>query len=206
MGDGGTCDDDAFERALDAATALSTASSPAGDALGDYVRVTNPVGPILLFPGGTYRLSRTLNLVRQVILKGEGRTGIAEGNSILFFDEPSAVPGGPGTPVTDIAVHVPCTVPGFKADVPAGRADGSVISDLAILGNNPSPTSTSVPPGPLLPDGSVDLSVPLDDVPGHGIVLFGRAHIVRCTVNNFAVDGNHIATDPIGIKTPTSRD
>jgi Pectate lyase superfamily protein len=141
-GDGKTYDDDAFERAINAVAALSTASRPFGDPLGDYVRMTNLVGPILFIPRGTYRLSRTLDLVRQVILQGEGGTDISEGNSILFFDGPGEAPGGPGTPVTGIAVHVPRTVPGFKVDVPAGRADGSVISDLAILGNNP---STSVP-------------------------------------------------------------
>jgi hypothetical protein len=88
----------------------------------------------------------------------------------LFFDGPRAVPDGPGTPATSIAVHVPRTVPGFKVDVPAGRADGSVISDLAVLGNNPSPTSTSVParratpPGSQAVDGAVDLITPLESV------------------------------------------
>jgi polygalacturonase len=60
VGDGKTYDDDSFERAIDAVAALSTASSPFGDALGDHVCVTNPVGPILFIPQGTYRLSRTL--------------------------------------------------------------------------------------------------------------------------------------------------
>jgi hypothetical protein len=60
VGDDKTYDDDAFERALDAVAALSTASSLFGDALGDYVRVTNPVEPILFISQGTYRLSRTL--------------------------------------------------------------------------------------------------------------------------------------------------
>jgi hypothetical protein len=52
VGDGRTHDDDEFERALAAVTALSTASSPAGDALENYIRVTNPVGPILLILWG----------------------------------------------------------------------------------------------------------------------------------------------------------
>jgi polygalacturonase len=47
VGDGKTYDDDAFERAIDAVAALSIASNPFGDALGDYVHVTNSVGPIL---------------------------------------------------------------------------------------------------------------------------------------------------------------
>jgi len=79
VGDGKTYNNDAFERALDAVAALSTDSSPAGDAIENYVRVTNPVGPILFIPRGTYRLSRTLNLIRQVILQGEESTGIAAG-------------------------------------------------------------------------------------------------------------------------------
>jgi hypothetical protein len=72
VGDGETYDDDAFERALVAVAVLSTASSPFGDALGDYVRVTNPIGLILFIPRGTYRLSRTLESRPSGHPQGEG--------------------------------------------------------------------------------------------------------------------------------------
>jgi hypothetical protein len=124
----------------------------------------------LYFPAGTYKLTETLNIKRQIHLYGDVGTQSAVYPSILYYAE---------TDIVGLILHNGATfastsgVPTLDGSGGAGSAGGSIIERLYFR------------------RGVSAQALPIDDI-SHGIVFKTRARVQDCLIAGWAGDGIHI--------------
>jgi Pectate lyase superfamily protein len=183
-GDGTTDDFDAFQRAIEAISALS--GLPAGD----------PLAPsaILYVPTGQYRMRSSLRLHQAVTIQGTGPRG-----SRLVFDPGLEGSGSRSAATAGVIFDMRLRDPDDHSLGYAALAQASVIRDLSVEAierfHPPVRSSTGEwvfrgPPG----WEEMDDDEPFHDGTFSGIVLYTRAQVENCSILGFRHDGIHINT------------
>lgn len=158
---------DAFKAAIRAASPDANVDPTPPDPNPFPNAIVEPRGGIVLVPFGKWYLADTINIVREIILKGVSGAGREGAGSVLFF------PSGK----TGIIVHRYNTSPLEANVLPStkqrqGRGDYSIISDVFLQMESPRT-------GPV----------------ADGIKLYARASIQNCFIKTFSRDGIHIVTN-----------
>jgi photosystem II stability/assembly factor-like uncharacterized protein len=175
-GDGVTDDSHAFQRALNAIEALS----PFTDVYGTFTDVR---GAILEIPFGSYVLTKTLRIRRQMIIQGVSGAGDFAGTRLVFAPD-----------IDGISIERQHSGPLTHSGGAFG--DWTVIRDLAVQSDNTHSYANRPLPSinedePISASGAHIAHVPIH---GHGIVLMGRARVVNCLISGFHYDGIYVDT------------